>query len=212
VNLRFRWLPDFHFYEYTNDAVELRLSMRWFWFSLNMLIRLLPPRENGRRFDDRDRGWGWYFIDSSLKLEWGDWHTYWDLPFTSCVLCATQILSLSRNRVVFDATGKKFLDTYEERQKVIDANCGNYPYRYELLNGEQQMVTAKVHVERHIRRRKWLPFRVNDDSILVEFSEEVGSERGSWKGGCTGCGWTMRPKETVLACVRRMERERRFDR
>jgi len=47
-------------------------------------------------------------------------------------------------------------------------------------------------------------------TIAVEFNEEVGERTGSWKGGVLGCGYDMKPGETRLECLRRMERERRF--
>lgn len=207
-----RWM-DFNFYEDTGDgAVEIRFSFALLWLSVNMLIRTLPARENGRRFDDRDRGWGWSILDRSLNFKWGLKSIYWNLPFITTECEASQILSLSRNRVVFHERSGRFLEEYKAREESINANSASFPYIYELNNGERQEVTAKVHVTRHIRRRKWTPFRKNYDSIWVEFSDEVGPERGSWKGGCTGCGWTMRKGETVRACLRRMESERRFER
>lgn len=30
------------------------------------------------------------------------------------------------------------------------------------------------------------------------------------KGGCTGCGYDIKPGETPLECLQRMERERKF--
>lgn len=38
----------------------------------------------------------------------------------------------------------------------------------------------------------------------------LGARRGSWKGGCVGCGYDMRPEEAPKETLMRMQRERRF--
>lgn len=90
----------------------------------------------------------------------------------------------------------------------------DYPYTYILKSGEVQHRTATVQVrEREWRWHwfKWLPLTKKvDRSIDINFSDEVGERTGSWKGGCTGCGYTMLPNETPLECLRRMEKERTF--
>jgi hypothetical protein len=111
--------------------------------------------------------------------------------------------------------GWKAWDNYE---KQIESSFWkeDYPYTYRLRSGEVQNITATVTVEeREWRWRwfKWLPFPRNiSKTISVDFSEEVGEERGSWKGGTIGCGYSMLPRETALETLRRMEKERRFER
>lgn len=213
LHKRANWI-DLNIYEDSNDGdqMEVRISFAFLWFGLNMLLWLAKARPDAERFDDRDRSWGWSVLDRSVYLRWGERKKFWEIPFITTECEGSQIMSLSRNRVVFDERGKKFLETYSEREKVIAEHSAKFPYIYELNNGDRQEVIATVHVSRHIRRRKWTPFVSNEDSIWVEFSDEVGPERGSWKGGCTGCGWTMRKNETARASLRRMESERRFER
>ncbi len=90
----------------------------------------------------------------------------------------------------------------------------NYPYRYDLLSGETQTRTATVYVERREWRWRWMPWSpwpsVKRQSIDVRFDAEVGERTGSWKGGTLGCGYDMKPSETALQSLRRMEREREF--
>lgn len=89
-----------------------------------------------------------------------------------------------------------------------------YSYSYKLKSGEVQHRIATVKVE----EREWRPwfsmwcpiFRGVQRTIAVDFSDEVGEKSGSWKGGCTGCGFGLLPNETPLECLRRMERERKF--
>lgn len=89
-----------------------------------------------------------------------------------------------------------------------------HPYRYMLESGEVQERVAECYAERRIRRLRWLRwtplFQKVTYAISVDFSDEVGERSGSWKGGCVGCGWEMKPGETIYRCLKRMESERRF--
>ena len=89
-----------------------------------------------------------------------------------------------------------------------------YPYRYILKNGTIQNVIATVKVEEREWRRKFLRltrlFNKVSRDIAVNFSGEVGERTGSWKGGCTGCGYEILPGEKPLDTLRRMEKERKF--
>lgn len=75
-------------------------------------------------------------------------------------------------------------------------------------------VTATISVvEREWRPRwfKWTSiFSKVSKTIDVDFDKQVGKEKGSWKGGVLGCGYAMKPGETPLQCLRRMEKERKF--
>lgn len=92
---------------------------------------------------------------------------------------------------------------------------GDYPYTYKLKSGEIQERTATISIEEREWRWKafkWLSyFGKIRRSISVRFSDEVGEGTGSWKGGTTGCGYEMLPDESGLECLRRMERERKFN-
>lgn len=90
-----------------------------------------------------------------------------------------------------------------------------YPYTYVLKRGEIQEVLATVKVEEREWRRKWLKFtplfNLVRRTISINFSDEVGERRGSWKGGTLGCGWDLKKGETPLIALRRMEIERKFN-
>ena len=89
-----------------------------------------------------------------------------------------------------------------------------YPYTYTLRSGEVQQRTATVSKRRHIitwrafKRLGWP--RWIKESINIEFSDEVGERSGSWKGGCIGCSYDLRPGESMEQALRRMEAERKF--
>jgi hypothetical protein len=109
-----------------------------------------------------------------------------------------------------------YVAEYEHHAKVPDKREKfQYHYRYALKDGTVQHRIARVYVERYIAR-PWLLrwaglIEKTRTSINVEFDREVGERTGSWKGGCIGCGWDLKPDETPEQCLRRMEKERKFD-
>jgi hypothetical protein len=78
---------------------------------------------------------------------------------------------------------------------------------YTTRYGEMQVaeITAKrSRVRSVLYGLRWLPFAGHDiDTLTIEFSEEMGSERGSWKGGAIGTSVEMWPGESVEQTVTR---------
>lgn len=99
---------------------------------------------------------------------------------------------------------------WKHREHKILSEPETHPYTYTLRSGEVQERTATIKVEQRRWTRWWLPFRQVRKYIDIDFSDEVGERSGSWKGGCTGCSYDMRPGETPLQALRRMETERKF--
>lgn len=89
-----------------------------------------------------------------------------------------------------------------------------HDYTYVLNNGTVQHRKATICVQERELRWKYfviLPYpRIVRRTIDIAFDDEVGEGTGSWKGGTTGCGYELKPNETPLACLRRMESERKF--
>ncbi len=80
-------------------------------------------------------------------------------------------------------------------------------FTYTTRYGELQSATLTAYRTR-VREvhhwLRWLPFAGHDrDGLSIEFSEEMGSERGSWKGGVVGCSHTMLPGEKTPDAVDR---------
>jgi len=90
-----------------------------------------------------------------------------------------------------------------------------YPYTYKLKSGNIQERIATVKVEEREWRMcwfKWIKLLPKiQTTIAVTFSDEVGERTGSWKGGTIGCGYDLRKGESPLNCLRRMEKERKFN-
>lgn len=90
-------------------------------------------------------------------------------------------------------------------------------YPYTTKYGEvQNDIEATIGVQEREWRPRWFKwtklFKSIRKSIEIEFSNEVGSERGSWKGGTVGCSYEMLPGETPKETLMRMNKGRSFDR
>lgn len=167
---------------------------------------------NGRRCHGEWASWGFRFAedivfawgyDRSLRLRW---------PW-SWVYARHEVQLPGGEWVMVESARQQ--RSWELRRAIIDqAERWQFPYRYALCSGEVQNRTATVFVERRYWRRhwlRWLPaFEKCSTAIDVTFSEEIGEQSDSWKGGCTGCGYDMRPGETAEQTLRRMEAERKF--
>lgn len=140
------------------------------------------------------------YQEEGLWLHWGAKRKGYDWPFALFTVSYEQQLADGEWVSVFDNDAKP--------------NTEAHPYRYVLQSGEEQNRTATVSKRRHVLSRRglhWLGWPVTiKESIDVNFDAEVGERTGSWKGGCTGCGYDLRPGETMLQSLRRMEAERKF--
>lgn len=91
----------------------------------------------------------------------------------------------------------------------------HYGYTYVLRSGKVQERIATVSRRRHVltfaglKRIGWP--RWTKHSIDIEFNGEVGERSGSWKGGCIGCSYDLRPNEGMKQALARMEAERVFE-
>ena len=80
-------------------------------------------------------------------------------------------------------------------------------FTYTTRYGDMQSATltayrTRVREVRHWLR--WLPFAGCDsDGLTIEFTDEMGSERGSWKGGVIGTSLSMVSGETVAQAIDR---------
>lgn len=151
--------------------------------------------------------WGFYYFadGSDLVFQWGKCRKRFAMPWQWChIKC--EVLRAGGIWVKKVAS----YDKGEPDQRQVQ----EFQYRYTMKNGTVQERTAKVFTERREWRQRWLQwtsmFAKVRTSIDITFSDEVGEETGSWKGGCVGCGWDLRSGETPEQALRRMESERKF--
>ncbi|HEK2232717.1 TPA: hypothetical protein ACKP9T_005078 [Pseudomonas aeruginosa] len=181
------------------------------WPSLFIRVRFLE-RWIGRQYDCMGDRWGFTLVDgNSFHLNWREKTKIVHLPWSWKFYRWSYLL----------ADGSWVHDIYRpgkrlpwDAVKALDIWKADLPYTYVLRSGEVQERRATISVEEHETRRRWLTwcplFARTRQSIKVEFSGEVGEGSGSWKGGTYGCGYDMKPGESPVDCLRRMERERKF--
>lgn len=155
--------------------------------------------------------WGFGTFDGAMHLHWGRHTKIVTFPWADWK-------HLTHDVRRADGSWVPFVGSWEERQEGRDGKdpdgrqTQTFPYRYVTKRGQIQDVDATIFMERRRWKLRGLPIYRVRHSIDVAFSDEVGDERGSWKGGTVGCGYDLRPDETPRECLKRMERERRFDR
>ena len=118
--------------------------------------------------------------------------------------------------------GRKWHHEYKGNRFDLSENESNksllketHDYTYLLENGKVQKTKAIVTiVEREWRRKGWMfssLFNVVRKRIDVQFKDEIGERTGSWKGGVLGCDYEIKPNESMLEALKRMEKNRKFN-
>ena len=195
---------------YDHDSeYEMPWILHMHFLLLNVFLHFpcpLQPKSKRERWERDWQQWGFVMCDESLHLHWNEHVKVWWLPWFSKVHMRHEVRRP-------DGSWVPFVGSWENKEPDGREQCV-VPYHYTLKRGEVQERQATVYVERRAWRPKWFTwtplFEKSIQSISVEFSDEVGERTGSWKGGCTGCGYTMLPGETPEQTLRRMERERVF--
>lgn len=211
---------SFHFgHGESNNGLMLVLKMPWICALYFYVDGVMQPRKEERSFD-------FTYFDNRLRLslwsrefEYRSDDPWWirgigfDMPWTP-IWVYTRIYDHDQKEIVFEENFKaRRRDMMKQELAARDAHSRKYPYRYVLKNSDVQECTASVCVEERAWGYKWWRRPVNvRRSISVNFNAEVGEGTGSWKGGCVGCGYDMLPGESAEQCLRRMEKERTFDR
>lgn len=184
---------------HSNDA---DMGSRMLFVKLWRLTIVLPLGITEHPWPSMD-GPQWSAYASSefgLTFHWGLRRKSFDWPWLLHTLAYEHQLADGSWRDVFDHSTKPYSE--------------EYPYTYTLRNGTVQNRTATVSKRRHILCRRAFKMigwpKWTKESIDVSFNGEVGERSGSWKGGTIGCGYELHHGETMVECLRRMERERDF--
>lgn len=148
----------------------------------------------------------WWQRSHAFYFPWNwEWHS-------------TEVLSQDLSTCVWreDRSHRhQFLGRYDQQKAAEKSVSRSAPYVYVRKSGERQEATATFHVERREWRARWWPLvprkKIRTD-ISVNFDRELGEGAGSWKGGVLGTGCGMKPGETPLQTLERMQREVIFSR
>lgn len=150
----------------------------------------------------------WVYTGGGGNFEGGKKWITWNFPFFTKNWVRTSILMKDGSwESEYPGNNKSF---YKDEWKEKQASW-NYNYT-DSYDGS--IIPTTIYVEEREWRPKWLEwtklFAETRRTIDVDFSEEVGKRKGSWKGGTVGCSYTLLPNESPLDCLKRMEKERKF--
>jgi hypothetical protein len=189
-----------------------RINLDLIFFSLTLI---LPFRNKWKDECDPPK-WGIQIHNNTVwimrggKGNWNGGNKWWTwrLPFIEKEWIRTSVLLKDDTWEHETKDTKKYFykDEWKEKQKS---------YTYDFTDKyDNTIIPTTIYVDEREWRPKWLTwtkrFAIINRSIDVHFSKEVGKEKGSWKGGTLGCGYTMLPNEHPLDCLKRMEKERKF--
>lgn len=116
---------------------------------------------------------------------------------------------------LYDLQGKHFHTEYEKARNAWNATtavrdaCPKARFEFDDYDG--QRIIATTHIEEREWRfgtglfswLSWFRKPTVDRSLSIEFSSEVGPEKGSWKGGTVGHSIEMLPGELHEAAFKR---------
>jgi hypothetical protein len=203
-----RWGIGLTVINWEEDA-DWSISINPIYGKFYVKLPFLPARTPE---DDNLHSWGfdWDWAERAhhIYLQWGARSRFIDMPWDwrhvrSDMLCD-------------DGVWRKSIGSWERKEGDPVPAQETHPYRYVTRGGtvqdDIQATITVLEMEWRWRALRWLPWpRMVRRTIEVTFSQEVGEKRGSWKGGCIGCGYEMKRGETPLECLRRMLRDRRFE-
>jgi hypothetical protein len=174
-------------------------------------LPFMPKRECKDVMDSWGFSWNWDSDNrgADIHLNWAHRCKILHLPW--------DYVHVRHDMLCEDGEWRKYIGSWQRKEGDPLPATEVYPYRYVCRDGAiQDDITATIHVDEmewrwKLARSLRLPWpRKIRRTISVDFSKEVGERRGSWKGGCTGCSYEMRPDETPQECLFRMQRDRRF--
>lgn len=156
--------------------------------------------------------YGFYFYMNSIWLRLGNKSKSYDMPWC---LDWVRTSALDKNGEWIHENKENRNHDFWDNEKWKDILFYEaHPYQYTTKNGEVQNCLATIRIEEREWRWKWFKwfkyFGHINKFIEIEFSEEVGERKNSYKGGCTGCNYIMKKGETWLDTLKRMEKDRKF--
>ena len=144
--------------------------------------------------------WALEFYRHSILLRDGSWWT---------------MLEKDRRKAV-----KAGIDTYQDRRYYLDNDDEEIhkisrPFRYVTKGGEVQETKATAFMEEREWRPRWMQWTklLNhvETCLDIQFADQMGNQRGTWKGGVLGCGCEVTREERdnldLVSPLERFEKE-----
>lgn len=191
---------------YFDPRYAIDFCLLWGYFSIELPFKT----RLGEGCDMPRYGIDLHLEGRTLMLYWGgrfdpEWQQVtmprlkcWDLPFFSKVFNWHKIL----------INGKWVKYEYELLEKVEKREIKfNYYHGQEIIP-----VTITWYMEARQWHRKWLPW-IKDTRVAYNFSsnEELGKQRGSWKGGTLGFGVETNNGESAIDALEQWLSNERID-
>lgn len=219
-----------HYYPKLCLLPEFQITDRFYFDERPCLIFQIPllgkfythlPIRTGRNNSCTWNSWGFYFqcrhkLPTELVILRGKKPSnYIKIPFVYRDLLSTEYL-LNDGEYHSKKKLKFCTDEWREQEQFFDNNSykDTIDCEYKLSNGTIQKTKAVVRPQRRTWYRhwmKWLPWTHNVEySIDITFTEEIGEEVGSYKGGTVGCMADIKKGETIVDALHRTMRERNF--
>lgn len=130
------------------------------------------------------------------------WHKTWGIPWIERTFREYALLNLDGTVFHIVKPNGPFPWNFPGHERI----------QFVFYDGfDNEKITATVYRERRTWTKgtswmSWLKYvtkPIIHDSLSFSFSQEVGSKKGSWKGGTTGHGIDVEDGETVMdACIR----------
>lgn len=217
VGIRFVWSPASYF----DSRMHIAITLLWVRIGIN-----LPIWSTIHECEYPEYGFYWEY-GPSLVLCWNMKKKFIHMPWEMEWVRTSKLRSDGTWYIERKGDVKKYRKEHpnytmseiyqweQDRKGTLWTETHFYPYTTKY--GEVQNDTnATIKVSETEWRPRWFMwtglFKKIRKYIDVEFDKEVGSERGSWKGGTIGCSYTMNPGETPYQTLMRMNKERSFDR
>ena len=207
------WSPEIIYrtsgYQYAN--AELCISL----FGWKSIIRLpwIHKRENLWE----NKRYGFYLFQKTIFFNIGRKMKSWDLPFITYGNAFRWERYIGHPDFYFISSQyKESWQQHPYKTNYKESYQEPTTWTYDFTDPyDAQVIPCKFWVEEMEWRPKWLKwtkrFAKIKRFIEVEFSQEVGSKKGTWKGGTVGCSYDMLDDERPMDCMRRMEKEYNFN-
>lgn len=212
-----------------NDITVELFGRRWEWRIREFIKPIAKSKNDFKRLADQisytyyvdytQRRYGAYLFDGHLNVMYGNasddsseeqrWSCF--VPWSAARFIRTSHYDRDGAKILLthwdaEMRAKHGRFTWDLKRAEVEALDNRSVFAFADYDGEEILATCRVD-EREWRIGtgifKWLFYfrrpRIKK-SLSLEFSEEVGREKGSWKGGTIGHGIDMEPGESVRHC------------
>lgn len=179
-----------------------------FQFIFGGFYLTLPWKHNiEKNYGKDDPSYGITYHNKTIMFYWNRKCRVWNLPY-SYTWIRTSLL-LSDRTWEYETKGNR--KTFYEKKWIKKRWQINIPYKHRTTNDGDIDVLVTCHITEREWRQKWLKWTKIGTNIKrtlnVDFSEEVGTGRGSWKGGTIGTGFDISKSGDINVGLKKMEKK-----